>query len=349
MPSSTRESDAGLLRATSPRVGLHDKAFRRLLKAPGAAEALVRERLPKRLTRRMVGPPVLLSESFVDDSLKGSVADAVFRVPLEGAADAFVYCVVEHKSLPEPRALVQVLRYLSAVYAWLDDKTAHGALPLVIPLLVYSGHRPWSGARRFRELLQVTPSLAALTLDFGVVMVDVAAEPLDALSRHPILKGGLLALRAATTPVPELEPVVDGMLHSLSDESTLNFVLQYLLEVMASDGLAVLDKSVRKHEQKGPQMQTIAQYLDARGYRRGRRQGRAQGREEGRVRGHEEGRAQGREEGLRESLRMLLVKRFKRLAPKYEALLGAADFETLNRWFDAALSAKSVKDVFAAR
>mgnify|MGYP002377045160 CR=1 FL=1 len=317
-------------------MGAHDKAFRRLLKEPGAAEALLRERLPRQLVRRMAGPPVLLSESFIDDSMKGSFADAVLSVPLRQADEALVYCVVEHKSVREPRALVQMLRYLAAVYAWLDRKTSRGPLPLVVPMLVYSGRRRWSGPRRFHELLDVTPALAALPLDFGVVMVDVAAEPLDALSRHPILKGGLLALRAAATPVPELEPVLDGVLHSLTDESTRTFVLRYLWKVMARDGLAVLEKSVRKHEQKGPQMQTIEQYVDARGFRRGRRTVKQEVKK-------------AREEERRELLRSLLMSRFKRIAAKYDALLATADADTLKRWLDAALTSKSMKGVFTAR
>lgn len=314
-------------------MGAHDKAFRRLLKEPGAAEALLRERLPRSLVRRMAGPPVLLSESFVDDAMKSSFADAVLSVPLTGDDAALVYCVVEHKSVREPRALVQMLRYLSAVYAWLDRKTKRGPLPLVVPMLVYSGRRRWSGPRRFRELLDVTPALAALTLDFGVVLLDVGAESLDALSRHATLKGGLLALRAAVTPIDRLAPVLDGLLGTLSAGSTRDFVLGYLLDVMTADSLAVLEASLVKHARKERKMQTIAEYFVARGYRRGRRTSRAEVRA-------------AKAEAMRGALRSLLAARFKRQAARFDERLDAADADTLQAWFDAALTAKTLKQVF---
>jgi hypothetical protein len=38
---------------------------------------------------------------------------------------------------------------------------------------------------------------------------------------------------------------------------------------------------------------------------------------------------------------------FKKLPADFHARLDAADLETLNRWFDLALTAKSARDVFA--
>ena len=52
-------------------MGTHDKAFKKLLKERGAAEALLRERLPPSLVARFAGPPEHVSESFVDDALNG--------------------------------------------------------------------------------------------------------------------------------------------------------------------------------------------------------------------------------------------------------------------------------------
>jgi len=74
-------------------VGLHDKAFRKLMKEEGAAEALLRERLPHALVSRFAGPPEQSSESFIDEALRGAVADVVLRVPLTGGGEASVYCL----------------------------------------------------------------------------------------------------------------------------------------------------------------------------------------------------------------------------------------------------------------
>lgn len=79
-------------------------------------------------------------------------------------------------------------------------------------------------------------------------------------------------------------------------------------------------------------MQTIAQYLEAKGYRRGSRKGRVQG----------------REEGFRLALRQVLVRRFKKVPPASEAKIATGDVDTLQAWLDRALTARSLKQVFTA-
>jgi hypothetical protein len=115
------------------RLGNHDKAFKALMKEPGALEALLRERLPRALVRRFAGPPTRLSESFVEPALRETIADLVVRVPLKGGDAAFVYCVVEHKRTPDRRVLLQVLRSMTGLYA--KAKWVRGKLPPVVSLV----------------------------------------------------------------------------------------------------------------------------------------------------------------------------------------------------------------------
>ena len=225
--------------------GPHDKAFKMLLKEEGAAEALLRERLPGELVARFAGRPPM-----------------------------------------------QVKR---------------------------------------------------LTVDFEVVLVDLNAEPTRRLSSHPMLKGGLLGLKAAATPLPKLEGVLKKMLQSLSrDPSTRTLLLNYLVSVGDRNTLPILSRVAREQE-KGPEdpMQTIKQYLLSQGRRQGLRQGLEKGVEKGVEKGIEKGRVM-----LRDNLRRLLTKRFKRVTLSVEQQLAAADAETLNRWFETAWTAKSLKAVF---
>lgn len=309
------------------------------MKERGVAEALVRERLPRRVVRQLRGPPVLLSESFIDETLKGTTADLVMQLPMRRRHDAFVYCVVEHKRVTQPRALVQVLRYLTAVYAWLDRKHRVGPLPPVVPIVIFNGAQPWRGAKRFRELLDDSSAAASLSVDFGVTMIDLRNESLYALSRHPTLRGGLLALKAAAVDTAHVEPVLDEMLGSLRERSTAAVFLRYLHKVLRDDGLKALKRAVRRHAEKEPKMRTIEDMLIARGERRGRKTGRNEGRSEGL--------SAGREETLRTALRKLLRSRFKRLPAGVDARLLEANAVTLERWFDAALTAKTARAVFA--
>lgn len=325
-------------------MGSHDKVFRRLMKEKGVAEALLRERLPRELVARFAGPPELLSESFVDAALRQHFADLVLRVRLKGGKRAIVYCVVEHKRTEGAFALVQVLRYVTALYAQLA-RTSRRPLPAVVPMVIYNGERPWKGPRRFSDLLDASKQVKRLTVDFELVLVDVGRESASALSAHPTLRGGLLGLKAAATPVTHLQAVISQMLAALAhDESTLRLFLHYLMSVAGRDALPFVERAAKQQRDgKETTMQTISEFLESRGYRRGRRQGHRQGLEQGLERGREEG----LEEGLRVAIRRVLVKRFKRVTLSVEQKLEAADAATLTRWHDLAITAKSLKAVFS--
>jgi predicted transposase YdaD len=333
-------------------MGMHDNAFRKLMKERGVAEALLRERLPEGVVRRFAGPPQLLSESFVGEALDGSFADVVLRVPLLGGEDAFVYCLIEHKRSEHHFVLVQVLRYLAALYAQLARDRAGGLLPAVVPLIIYNGDARWSGPRRFSELLDADLATQALSIAFEVLLLDLGAESIATLSQHATLRGGLLGLKAAATPFSQFEEVLSSMFDTLGDDpSTLAFLIKYLLRVSEPEVLPVIDRLLRGKEKA---MQTAEEYLLAKAYRRAKREltkkmekELTEKMEKELEKGREEGREEGREDALRTSLRFTLTRRFKRIPASVEEKLAAADGATLQRWFEAALDAKSLKAVFA--
>ena len=330
----------GTRAACARDVGSHDKAFRKLMKEEGVAEALLRERLPASLVARFAGPPTHLSESFVDGALKGSLADVVLGVPLLGGEEAWVLCLVEHKRTPGDLVLVQMLRYMASLYEELARKPRKGLLAAVVPLLIYNGDEAWAGPRRFSDLLDASPEVKRLCVDFEAVLLDVGAEPTGRLSSHPTLKGGLLGLKAAATPLSELEPVLREMVDALAEEqSTLRLFLQYLMTVVGRDALPLVARAAHTQEQgKEKAMQTIAEFLESKGYRRGRRQGLKRGLEQGLEQGLE---------ALRVATRRVLVKRFKKVPAETEEKIAEADAATLTRWLEASLDAKSLKQVFA--
>jgi flagellar biosynthesis/type III secretory pathway protein FliH len=86
------------------------------------------------------------------------------------------------------------------------------------------------------------------------------------------------------------------------------------------------------------------------GEQRGREQGLQQGLEQGLQQGLEQGLQQGLEQGLhamRTSIRKTLQRRGLTLSPEQHVLLeGCRELDTLERWFDQALSAPSASAAF---
>jgi hypothetical protein len=350
-------------------VGIHDKAFKALMAEPGALEALLRERLPRRLVRRFAGPPRRLSETFIEPSLRAAMADVVAEVELRGGERALVYCLIEHKRRRERYALVQMLRYEALLYTQLEKQAKGGKLPPVIGLLVYNGSAPWTGPRRFSALVDAPDRLGGLVLDFRVAVLDLGSVGAASLSRHPTLKGGLLALKAAAEVEPgaQLALIKEAISLLAEDDSTLALFLRYLEGVAGRRVLRMVMQAVREvAPEKEAQVQTIADYYRSQGARRGlkrglakglargleqgleqgREQGLEQGREQGLEQGREQGLEQGREQGLRVALKRLLTKRFKRVPPRVNAKLADADAAVLQRWLDEVLDAHSLEALF---
>lgn len=323
------------------------------MKEQGVAEALLRERLPPALVARFAGPPELSSESFVDETFRGSLADVVLRVKLRGGDDAYVFCLVEHKRTAERWVLVQVLRYVTALYAHLAKSAGGRPLPAVVPLIIYNGRTRWRGPVRFSELVDLPASLRHLTLDFEVLLVDLGAEPLAAVSAHPTLRGGLLALKAAATPAEELDEVLTEMIASLEGESTLGWFLEYLGEVGGKSLLPSIARVKREFENKERTMQTLNQYLEGRykvGLRRGLKTGMKTGLRTGLKTGFEQGAAKANaraEVSLRRALRFVLRARFQRVPTSVREQIADAEFVQLEKWLRALTAGKSLKTVFS--
>ena len=70
----------------------HDGLFRALISDPGRAAAFTRDHLPDRIVGLLADAPhVPLDGSFVDEALRGSQSDILFKVELASGGPAYVY------------------------------------------------------------------------------------------------------------------------------------------------------------------------------------------------------------------------------------------------------------------
>ncbi|HMV46453.1 MAG TPA: Rpn family recombination-promoting nuclease/putative transposase [Blastocatellia bacterium] len=126
----------------------HDAFFRRVFSDPAVAAEFLCRYLPPAISAALDLTRIELEEtSLTDQRLRRHAADLLFRVRLIGGGEAYILILLEHKSTPDERVALQVLRY--SVLKW--DRMAL-PLPLIIPVVVYHGAKPWSIGKKLSDL-----------------------------------------------------------------------------------------------------------------------------------------------------------------------------------------------------
>jgi len=325
--------------------GKHDGFFKALMEQPGTAGALLRERLPKAVADALgPGEPKLIEGTFIDEELRESRSDRLYRMELKAGGSAYVFCLVEHKSAPDARIAWQLLRYMVRVWDRVDrENGGRGKLPPVIPLVVYHGAEEWTAPRRFSGMVAASQEMAAQLLDFPFEVMDVGRVENDALSRQRVLRVGLVLMKYAMvkTGNPPLEEVAAALRQAKDQpDGFLGQLLGYIIGAYELIDEAALSQVLKRAmPEKEKEMLSIAA-------REWLAQGEAKGRAEGEAKGKAEGRAEGEAKGEAKALVRVLERRFGRVPAKYLRAIAAAQNGQLDSWLDRAVDAPTLKAVF---
>lgn len=130
----------------------------------------------------------LVSNTYIDETLKNHLSDVVWMVPYKGI-EIWPVFLFEHKSNPDSHVLVQVLRYMLCVWEH-DLREKKGAkLRVVVPIIVYHGEEKWE-MKPFESLFGDVPE----DLKKYIPRFDYLFEKL-----HDIPDKVLMALENAST------------------------------------------------------------------------------------------------------------------------------------------------------
>ena len=243
------------------------------------------------------------------------VADMAWAVgaPTREHPDAEVLLVVEFQAAPHPRMALRMDAYVALLRQEMVDALPDAVdLPPVLPVLVYTGDRPWpmptlrqltapvpAGLQRWQPELEMLP-LDATTLSAE----DGEVNPVAALLRLQRCRerGDLPGLVAALFDALQREG-------RLALKERLSDALAQMVAARFGRGAGRHTEELRRAQRhmEDPKMlaETISRWRDE-----AIDEGRRQGVSEGRRQGMSEGRRQGMSEGERALLRRLAAGRF---------------------------------------
>lgn len=326
----------------------HDQFFKRLLDQPGAAGALLRERLPSEVAAMLDDrPPEHIPGSFVPAELREYRTDRLYRTRTTTGRPLLIHTVVEHKSAPDPRIGLQLLGYKTRVLEYWERTEGQApatSLPAVMSIVVYHGKTEWRVPLTLAGAVDADPVLHPWLTDFRYTLVDLGHIEDAQLSQSEVLRVGFLILKYGSREGDLRETLLAlGQAALALGFDDLVALVRYILfepnEVEAGILREVLREIMPGQEERI--MSIAAEQLKAEAFSLGMAQGVAQGVAQGEARGEAKGKA--------DILLRLLRRRFPEVPPDIEDRVRAAGSDLLDEWSERILDARTLADVFGAQ
>lgn len=152
--------------------------------------------------------------SYVSEALRQRHDDVVWKVRLREQW-LYVYVVIEFQAEPDSCMALRLLVYVGLLDQDLlrrQELSPDGRLPPVLPVVLYHGAAPWTGAVEVRELLTLAPpGLERYQPRFRYLLLDEERYPEAALAGMENLAAALFRLDRSRG-YAELQAVVDDLL-----------------------------------------------------------------------------------------------------------------------------------------
>lgn len=281
----------------------HDATFRQFLTQPEVARDFMELHLPAELRDICdLSTLKLESGSFVEDDLRQYFSDVLYSLKTT-AGEGYVHVLIEHQSSPDKHMAFRLVRYaVAAMQRHLE--AGHKKLPLVIPVLFYTGKRsPYPYSTRWLDEFD-DPELAGRLYSQAFPLADVTVIPDDEIAGHRSMAAlTLLQKHIHQRDLAELTDRLAPILLAgyLSSSQVISLVHYIVQAGESADAEAFVRELAQRVPQHGDALMTIAQQLEQKGIEKGIEKGRAEGLKLGEQLGEQRGIEKGRTEGERET------------------------------------------------
>ena len=227
-----------------------------------------------------------VNTSFVDSTLGEGIVDLLYSVEIHGTKGYF-WILCEHQSTQDKMMTLRIQKYMLRICSDHIKKHPGSKLPLIYPLLVYSGKPKYTAPLLFWDLFEV-PELAKSFFTEEVQLVEVSKIPEELLRKKIFV--GLMLYFFQKIHEPDILPHIkhaSSILFKISkkDFSYVIDVLQYILYKGESDNpeevVSLIKESLSKNQ--GEDTMTLAEQLIQKGMEKGRTSGIQEGMEKGKL------------------------------------------------------------------
>ncbi|TFL14834.1 DUF4351 domain-containing protein [Pusillimonas caeni] len=310
----------------------HDASYRSLFSSPaivrGLFQGIIKAQWLELLDWDGLEP---LPTDYISDKLRQRQGDIVWRLPRLDGRDVYLLLMIEHQTTIDFYMALRILTYLGLLYeALLARKLIKPGepLPVVLPVVIYSGVPRWNAALNVSELIGLIPQgprcylpqLQYLIVDEGA-LVETGKLPQNNLT-------ALLFRLEHNRGLHDVEDLIQKVYnYTKADPILRRAFASWTRHVLLPRALPEIDM---------PKVDDLLEIKDMLT-------------EHSRSWTHQwkmEGLAEGRQEGQAVMLGNLLTRKFGPLPDSVQQRLKNAQPEDLHAWSLALLDANSLDDVF---
>ncbi|HFQ94894.1 MAG TPA: Rpn family recombination-promoting nuclease/putative transposase [Anaerolineae bacterium] len=269
----------------------HDRFFRESFGRVEVARSFLQEYLPPELLAALNLEHLTLHDgSFIDERMRAHQSDLLYEAHLSNGLPVLIYFLFEHKSRPDRRVMLQLLRYMLRM--WERQVKARMSLSPVIPVVIHHGKQEWTAPQDFHSLFVNLPEGVRPYLpDFQYHLADFSYVSDEEIRGNIWLRVSAAVMRAIFDP--GLRDKLDDLLALIFQLSQRETGLEYIHTVLYYLSMATeyvhrqdLEEALLRQEKKGDEiMATIAQEYIQEGFEKGLESGMARGMARGMERG----------------------------------------------------------------
>ena len=271
-----------------------------------------------------------IPSSYVSDDFKQREDDVVWRVKV-GEDWVYLYLLIEFQSSVDKYMSLRMMVYIGLLYQDLvkrGEVLADGRLPPILPIVLYNGSQKWTAATNIADLIHDVPGMVNhYKPSLQYCLIDENNYTDTELASLNNLVAAVFRLEHANSP-SAVSDLVKLLIDWLDDRPDLRKMFAHWLRatLMRKPEYGIVMPQVDELQEirvmLADKLEVWAKAYIA------------------------EGEIKGKQEGEALALQKLLAKRFGVIPVEITAQIANASLEQIEQWFDTAIDAHLLTDVF---
>ena len=154
---------------------IHDSGYKKLFSNRTIFRQLMEQFVPQPwVTELDFNSCETVDKSFISAHYKETESDLIYKVKVRGE-NIYVYILIEFQSTAPRFMVVRVLNYITSFYLdYIESQTdtKNLRLPVVFPIVLYNGEKPWNAPLEIADLVEKVPAIGEYGLHFKYLLLD---------------------------------------------------------------------------------------------------------------------------------------------------------------------------------